>query len=90
MPIATITPQTEPIIDDPSGDYVHSQFPDATATVTKTDKGYDIDWGDEVESFTGKNAAIKAKASLIKEKFNKKKPKQDGKLCLLSQTGLCL
>ncbi|HNA22426.1 MAG TPA: hypothetical protein PLN40_13550, partial [Agitococcus sp.] len=73
-----VTKVEQPIIDDPSGDYVHSQFPDATATVTKTDKGYDIDWGDEVESFTGKNAAIKAKASLIKEKFNKKKPKQDG------------
>ena len=34
----------QPIIDDPSGDYVHSQIPDATATVTKTETGYDIDW----------------------------------------------
>ena len=64
--------------DDITGQYTHSQFPDATATVTKTDKGYDIDWGDEVQSFTGKNAAEKAKATLAKESFTKGKPKDDG------------
>ena len=72
-----VTKVEQPIIDDPSGDYFHSQFPDATATVTKTDKGYDIDWGDEVESFTGKNAAIKTQAALKKENFNKKNPDDD-------------
>lgn len=59
----------QPIIDDLSGDYVHSQFPDATATVTKTEKGYDADWGDEVQSFTGKNAAEKTQAALKKREF---------------------
>ena len=64
--------------DDITGQYTHSQFHDATATVTKTDKGYDVDWGDEVQSFTGKNALEKAKATLAKESFTKGKPKDDG------------
>jgi hypothetical protein len=64
--------------DDITGQYTHSQFHDATATVTKTDKGYDVDWGDEVQSFTGKNALEKTKSILAKEGFNKGKPKDDG------------
>ena len=75
------TPKTTPPeqTDDITGQYTHSQFPDATATVTKTDKGYDIDWGDEVQSFTGKNALEKAKATLAKESFTKGKPKDEEK-----------
>ena len=67
----------QPIVDNLSGDYAHSQFPDATATVTKTEKGYDINWGDEVQSFTGKNAVEKTQAALKKEGFNKKNPDDD-------------
>ncbi len=59
------------------GDYAHTQLPDAVATVSKTDKGYDVDWGDEVESFTGKNAAENTQAALKKENFNKKNPDND-------------
>ncbi len=59
------------------GDYAHTQLPDAVATVSKTEKGYDINWGDEVQSFTGKNAAEKTQAALKKENFNKKNPDND-------------
>ena len=49
----TQEPVVEQSVEDITGEYVHLNS-DATATVTKTDKGYDIDWGDEVQSFTGK------------------------------------
>ncbi len=59
------------------GEYQHSKIESAKATVTKTDKGYDVNWGDEVQSFTGKNAAETTQAALKKEGFSKKTPDND-------------
>ncbi len=53
------------------GEYQHSKIESAKATVTKTDKGFDVDWGDEVQSFTGKNAQDKTLAALKSEDYAK-------------------
>ena len=54
------------------GEYQHNKIESAKVTVTKTDKGYDIDWGDDgVESLTGKNAQDKTLAILKTEGYSK-------------------
>ena len=49
----------QPIIDDPQrrSDYVHSQIPNATATVTKQTRVMILTGGDKVESFTEKKCS---------------------------------
>uniref|UniRef100_UPI004048031B LPD38 domain-containing protein n=1 Tax=Rheinheimera sp. TaxID=1869214 RepID=UPI004048031B len=62
--------RTEP--DAITGEYAHTLHSDVTATVSKTDKGYSIDWGEgDVQQFTGKAAADKVQAALKREQYSK-------------------
>ncbi len=71
-----VSPTGEQVVDTAptqsiEGEYQHSKIESAKATVTKTDKGFDVDWGDEVQSFTGKNAQDKTLAALKSEDYAK-------------------
>lgn len=59
-----------------TGEYSHTLHSDVTATVSKTDKGYSIDWGEgDVQQFTGKAAGDKVQTALKREQY--KKPGSD-------------
>lgn len=56
----------------PVGTYQHKNHPQITVEMVATDKGFSVDWGDGTSaSFTGKNAAEKAAATMKKEGFVK-------------------
>lgn len=55
---------------DPVGEYHHKHHPQVTASVTKTEKGYQVEWSpDDVQEFKGKTAAAKVAAAMEKEGY---------------------
>lgn len=59
-------------VDPLIGSYAHSRHPEITAEVTKTAKGYEVDWGDgDIQEFKGAAAADKMKAALNREQYQK-------------------
>lgn len=71
--LASLSRET-PAADAPSpvieGEYRHATHPGVAATVSKTDKGYSIEWSPEdVQEFRGKNAEQKVRAALEREQY---------------------
>lgn len=59
-------------VDSLVGSYAHSRHPEITAEVSKTAKGYEVDWGDgDVQEFKGSTAAQKLQAVLNRERYQK-------------------
>lgn len=59
-------------VDPLVGSYAHSRHLEITAEVTKTAKGYEVDWGDgDIQEFKGTAAADKLQAVLNREQYQK-------------------
>ncbi len=79
---------SEPMTDSDKlpGTYSHARHKDVTATVTKTEKGYQVEWSpDDVQAFNGKNAEANTAKALEKEGYFKQE-NTDGKFSLKEPT----